>query len=82
MAVRTISRDTSNSRVVLVWPEGVCPDGVAVNNNGAHYAFVEGAIVQPVALDAGQFKAAFSFVPNSGSIAEYELTKLNDYDTE
>ena len=73
MAVRTISRDNCGSRDVCVWPKGVKPadisfsDGEAGNSDGADAALV----IEPV-----EFKAAFGFVPLSGSVAEYELLKV------
>lgn len=76
MAVRTISRDAVCVRSVLVWPKGVDIADVKTNDNEAHYAKLDGNIVQPVALAADQFKAAFGFVPTTGSVAAYEITKL------
>lgn len=76
MAVRTISRDSACARSILVWPKGVNIDAVSTNDNGAHYAVVNGETVQPVAFSADQFKAAFGFVPLTDSVAGYELYKL------
>jgi len=73
MAVRTISRDNSNTHAVCVWPKGVKPadilfsDGEAGNSDGTDAALV---------VEPAEFKAAFGFVPLSGSVAEYELLKV------
>jgi hypothetical protein len=75
MATRTVSRDRNNVRAILVWPKGVAIGDVKVNNDDAHYAYLNGKIVQPVAFSADQFKAAFGFVPCSGTIQTYEMGK-------
>jgi len=76
MAVRTISRDSACARSVLVWPKGVDVDAVKTNDNEAHYAKLNGTLVQPAIISVDVFKAAFGFVPMTDSVAEYEITKL------
>ena len=75
MAVRTISRDDVANRTVLVWPKTVGLDDVKTNDNGAHYAKVAGQIVQPAQIPADTFKAAFGFVPLTGSAGRYVMRK-------
>jgi hypothetical protein len=75
MSVRTISREAHNSRVVLVWPKGVGAEDISTNDDGNQYAKLDGAIVQPVTIPADTFKAAFGFVPNSGSMGRYAMRK-------
>ena len=60
----------NNTRVVNVWPKGVSVEAVKTNGNKAHYAYLDGEIVQPVTLDTDKFKAAFGFVPCTGTIAQ------------
>lgn len=78
MAVRTISRDSACARSILVWPKGVDLNTVKTNDNGMHYAKLGGKLVQPVTFSADQFKAAFGFIPETDSVASYELYKLTD----
>ena len=75
MAVRTITRENKNNRVVNVWPKGVEKADVKVNAAGNEYALLDGAPVQPVTIDAHAFKAAFGFVPESGSKGRYIMRK-------
>jgi hypothetical protein len=75
MAVRTITRETANPRVILVWPEYVGKDDVKTNAAGNQYAKVNGMTVQPASIAADTFKAAFGFVPLSGSCCRYIIRK-------
>jgi hypothetical protein len=75
MAVRTLSRDASAGRTILVWPKGVLVEDVKQSSYGFHYATVNGALVQPAQIPADVFKAAFGFIPVTGSIARYVMRK-------
>jgi hypothetical protein len=75
MAVRTISRDEANPRVVLVWPKDVTIDDVHSNERGADYAQVYGEYVQAAQISTDVFKAAFGFLPLTGSVDRYIMRK-------
>jgi len=75
MAKRIITREVGSPRVVNVWPKGITSDEVKVNDQGNEYALVDGAPVQPVTIDAHVFKAAFGFVPMTGSKGMYIVRK-------
>lgn len=85
MAIRTISRDLANPRVVLVWPKDVLVDDVGTNDSGAHYAYnpneVNGGIVQPSQISSDVFKAAFGFIPCSDTVARYIMRKVRAPET-
>jgi hypothetical protein len=77
MATRTISRDANNSRVVCVWGKGVLVEDVKVGQNGAMYArdYDTDNLVTPALIAADVFKAAFGFLPLTGSVASYQMHK-------
>ena len=75
MAVRTISRDATNSRVVLVWAKDVMVDDVGSNGDGAHYASLDDVNVVPTQINADTFKAAFGFLPLTGTVCRYIIRK-------
>jgi hypothetical protein len=81
MAVRTISRDKANPRVVLVWPASVCLDDVKTNDNDADYALDNGDAVVPTAIPADMFKSAFGFVPCSGTKGRYIVRRAHAPET-
>jgi len=76
MATRTVTREVNNNRFILVWPKGVGVDDVKIGANGNLYARdTNGEIVQPVAFAAHDMKAAWGFVPESGTQARYVMRK-------
>lgn len=82
MAVRTISRDKANPRVILVWPKDTLADDVKTNDAGAHYAKgADGNVVLPAQINADTFKAAFGFVPLSGNAGRYVIRKAHAPET-
>lgn len=81
MATRVISRDSNNSRVVCVWPRGVDVDDVKVGANDAMYVNTGDALVQPALIPTDVFKAAFGFLPLTGSVASYQIHKAVNPET-
>lgn len=82
MAVRTISRDKANPRVVLVWPKDIMVDDVKTNDAGANYALDhDGNVVVPTQIATDTFKAAFGFVPLSGNAGRYLVRKARAPET-
>jgi|SRR3990167_5199403 len=82
MALRTISRDKANPRVVLVWSKGVLLDDVKTNGAGADYAKgYDGVTVVPTQIATDTFKAAFGFVPLSGTKGRYVVRKARAPET-
>lgn len=75
MAVRTITRDQTANRTVLVWPKGVGEDDVRVGSCGAQYGLLDGEIVVPAQIPVDVFKSAFGFVPKTGSKGRYIMRK-------
>ena len=82
MAVRTISRDAANPRVVLVWPANVSVDAVKTNDRGANYAYGDdGALAVPAQIPSDVFKAAFGFIPLTGNVDRYLMRKAHAPET-